>query len=124
MSDLPKDVKPFDRKEIEPCILCGKGIGHAGGVSFYEISIGQVIVDFASIRTQVGMEMIVGDPGIASILSPTTRIGARMPPNRMIVCDSCFYDPENLLMPLLLEKAISRAAEQEEAGAEAEAEPQ
>jgi len=107
MSGLPEGVKPFDRSEIEPCVNCGRGIGHAGDIVFYEVLIGQVVVDMKSIRRQVGMEMVIGNPAIAAMMSDTTRIGYRLPPSRMIVCQTCLLD-EGLTVADLWQRYIDR----------------
>lgn len=90
MSDLPEGTKPFDRSEIKKCATCKKGIGHAGDIAFYEVRIGQVIVDVKSVREIMGTELIVGNPMIASVMAPTSRIGVRMPVTRLIFCQPCF----------------------------------
>lgn len=96
MSDLPEGTTPFDRDEILPCAVCKKGIGHAGAIEFYEITITQVMTDFESIKKIMGTELIVGHPGIAKILASTSRIGVRLPATRLILCHDCFLDrPED-----------------------------
>lgn len=92
MSDLPEGTTPFDRDDIQPCIVCKKGIGHSGALQFFEVTITEVITDLESIKKIVGTELIVGHPGIARVMASTSRIGVRLPATRIILCQSCFLD--------------------------------
>lgn len=48
------DTRPFDRSELQKCHQCGRGIMHSGAIHFYEVSVGQCVVDLASVRQQTG----------------------------------------------------------------------
>ena len=106
MSELPEGCEPFDRSDLQKCANCGKGMMHAGGIVFYEISIGQVIVDHRAIQQIAGLEMMVGNAAIAAALAPTSSVAVRFPANRLLLCDACFSDPIHCLsIPSLWEKS-------------------
>ena len=107
MSELPEGCKPFDRSELQKCANCGKGMMHAGGLVFYEISVGQVMVDHTAIQQIAGLEMMMGgNAALAAVFAPTSSVAVRLPSTRLLLCDACFSDPiKCLCLPSLWEKA-------------------
>jgi hypothetical protein len=119
MSDLPKGETGFDRRDVQKCALCGKGMAHDGAIVFYEIKIAQVVLDHNAIRQQLGLEIAMGHPGIAAVLAPTTRVGARLPADTVLVCYRCFMDGDrNMVLMRLLE--AGQAAPKEDNGQQKE----
>ncbi|MCO5730152.1 hypothetical protein [Rhizobium sp. SSA_523] len=83
------DPKPFDRRELENCHGCGKGVMHNGEIHFYEVEITQCIADLPSIRQQQGLEMMMGNAAIAAVFAPSTNVAHRMPSVRRLLCSDC-----------------------------------
>ena len=82
--NLPEGVKPFDRSEI---------------------SIGHVMVDPVAVRQIAGLEMMMGNVEIASVLAPTSTIAARLPAIRFVVCEPCSLSERGIGLMSLLESA-------------------
>lgn len=105
MPKLPEGTKPFDRTELQKCALCDKGMVHNNDLTFYEIRIGQVMIDYGSVRQIAGLEMAMG-PGaeaIAGILAPTSRVGVRLPEDRVLICQSCMLgSPDGMAIVALI----------------------
>lgn len=84
------DMKKFDRSELSACAFCGRGMMHDGNIYFYELLIGQCIIDLNSIRAQAGLEVAMGAAApLAAVLAPSTNIAFRTEPRRMLVCAEC-----------------------------------
>jgi len=93
------DVKPFDRSEIEPCLICRKGLMHDGNLTFYEVTVTQCVADLTSIRQQHGLEVMLGGAAaVAAAFSPTTNVAHRLPPTRRLVCLDCAMTPTTLAL--------------------------
>lgn len=56
--------------------------------------------------------MMIGHPGVAAIMAPTSRIGLRISPNRAIVCSTCFYEQDEGALANLLQIIIAEAMRQ------------
>lgn len=94
MNEIPEGCKPFDRSELQKCANCGKGMAHDRGIVFYEVSIGQVMLDHGAIQQIAGLEVMMGgNAAIAAALAPTSSIAVRLPATRFLLCDGCFSDP-------------------------------
>ena len=86
----PEGTTPFDVSELQKCALCGDGMAHGNGITFYEVEIRQCVLDPQNIQQMHGMEMMMGNPAIARALSPTTTVAHRIgPKTRKLVCQEC-----------------------------------
>lgn len=95
MSDLP--TTPFDVGELKPCAFCGKGMMHDGNIAFYEITLGQCIVDRRNVQRMHGLEMMMGGAvGLARVFSPSNTVAQRLPAERHLVCQSCLLESSGL----------------------------
>lgn len=92
-----KETKPFDRSELQKCVSCERGMMATGNIYFYEVTIGQCIVDLKSVQQQHGLEMMMGRAApLASVFSPTTNVAHRLPTVRRLVCSECALQPQHL----------------------------
>ena len=98
MSDDLK-TKPFDRSDLQQCYGCQRGVMKTGQIHFYEITVGQCIADLESIRTQHGLEMMMGRAApLAQVFSPTTNVAHRLPTVRRLICSECALHPQHLMI--------------------------
>lgn len=95
------DTQPLDRSELEKCFFCEKGMMHGGTILFYEITVGQCVVDLPAVQRQAGMDMLMGHPALGMALSPDTRVAHRLPAKRVLICAGCALEPQ--VIPLVLE---------------------
>lgn len=80
----------MDRREIEPCAMCGKGVMHTGAPFFYEVEVTQCMADMNSIQRQHGLEVMMGgNAPLAAALAPSTTVAHRLPTQRLLVCSEC-----------------------------------
>jgi hypothetical protein len=111
MGDLVQGVTDFDRKELQKCAVCRRGVMHDGQVAWYEVKIAQVVADIRSIREQAGLELQMGgNAALAAIMAPTTKVGSRLPATRLLICQPCFMGESeesngNLLLAMLLDRS-------------------
>lgn len=84
-------TRPFDAKELQSCYHCGKGIMHNGDLTFYEVQVGQCIVDMAAVREQAGLELAFG--AVGSVLASTNLVAYRLPPRKLLICLPCVMRP-------------------------------
>ncbi len=86
----PPGGRNFDRSELHPCAICGKGLMHDGEIAWYTLEIAQVMADVDSIRQQHGLEVMMGPAAaLASVFAPSTRVGVVLPPTKRVVCGTC-----------------------------------
>jgi hypothetical protein len=107
MTDLPEGCKSFDRSELQKCANCGKGMAHDRHLVFYEISIGQVMLDQGVIQQITGLEMMMGgNATLAAAFAPTSAVAVRLPPTRLLLCNGCFSNPQMCrCLPILWEES-------------------
>lgn len=99
------ETTPLDRRELQPCSLCGKGVLHAGTPVFYELAFGTCVADIRSIQQQHGLEQMLGAAAaLAPVFAPSTVVAHRLPAVRHLICSDCvlqatpplvFLDDEN-----------------------------
>lgn len=98
---VEKGTSPLDRSELEKCFFCKKGMMHGGDIHFYEVTVGQCIVDLPAVQQQAGIDMLIGHPALGMALAPVTRVAHRLPTKRALVCAGCAIEPQ--VIPLMLE---------------------
>lgn len=77
------------QSEIKPCAGCGKGVAHDNSITFYEVKIGYRFLNVAAIQRQTGLEMMLGDAGLASVMGADEDIGISLSDVEALVCLSC-----------------------------------
>jgi hypothetical protein len=123
MPNLPDGCKPFDRSELEKCAKCGKGVGHDRDIVFYEVTVTQVMLDPIAIQQMAGMETYFGgNVPLAHLFVPTTAIATRLPPSRVLFCQTCYLDPDTYLPGVLESHAESEAERRAKAEADSQTE--
>ena len=87
-------TKPVLRREdITPCALCGKGVMHTGLPLAWRFTVERISIDARAVRTQAGLETMIGNVAIAHVLSPVGDFGIElMKPVTLLVCESCAND--------------------------------
>lgn len=90
--------------EIQKCIKCSQGVMHAGMPLFWKISVERFGIDIKSIKRQVGLEMMLGNSGLARAMGADEEIAKPvMSKVEFVLCESCAIE-ENCI-PLLAETA-------------------
>lgn len=78
------------RKDITKCACCERGVMQGGSLTFYKLTVEHHLVDIGAVRRQHGLELMMGHPGLASIMGPdedlTTVIDR---PRVVLVCQDC-----------------------------------
>lgn len=93
MTDNVVGTIPMDRKELQNCCSCGKGMMHNQDIHFYEITASACVVDLVSIRQQHGLEVMMGAAApLAQIFAPSTVVAHKMPARRKLVCAPCMME--------------------------------
>jgi hypothetical protein len=112
MADPAFPTRPFDVADLKPCALCRRGVMHGGDVAFYELVLGQCIVDMGAIGRLAGLEQMMGGAvGLARMFSPNNNIAHRLPPERHIICQPCLMDSEALATLLTRSDETARPRE-------------
>ncbi|MEW6121607.1 MAG: hypothetical protein AB1698_03275 [Pseudomonadota bacterium] len=89
--------KPLDVSELKPCALCRRGMMHDGNIVFYEITLGQCVVDVGNVQRMHGLEMMMGGAvGLARAFYPSNTVAQRLPAERHLVCQSCLLESSGL----------------------------
>ena len=99
------------RLDIEPCLLCGKGVGDAG-LLFYEVKLYRHIIDVAAVQRRYGMELMMGGgaggAALAEVLGPSEDLAKPIgEPTRFLICERCTF--ESVGAAEMIEKVNARA---------------
>lgn len=89
---LPEGWKPgITRDDIEPCVMCGEGVAHSNQIQFYRVTIESHVLDARAIQRETGLEMMLGHPAVAAVLSPDSHFSATLIDGNptVLVCQEC-----------------------------------
>lgn len=81
----------MNRTDFKPCAKCGKGVMHTGLPLFYRVRIERMGIDLNAVRTQHGLELMLGSPAIADVFSPHNAIANPIPDSlvEVLICETC-----------------------------------
>ncbi len=84
------------REDIKPCSLCGQGLGHDNCLTFYEITVGNRVLDPMAIQRHSGLEQMLGSPELARVMGPDADSLVLEPftDARLLVCLECVVSRE------------------------------
>lgn len=71
--------------DLRPCHFCGQPLG----IFFYRIALEQAVVDTKAAQRQVGLGMMLGSAGLASVMGPNDDIAKIISTSRHLVCADC-----------------------------------
>lgn len=80
------------QSEFKPCAICRQGVMHTKLPLFWRLTVERMGVDLMAIRQQYGLELMIGNPAIASALSSNPDIAKPLTdegPDTLLVCENC-----------------------------------
>ena len=78
------------QSDIEPCVGCNKGVAHTRAITFYVLRIGYRAINLPVVQRQTGLEMMLGNAAIASVMGPDEDIAIALGDDRnVLVCLDC-----------------------------------
>ena len=86
-------------KDFTMCLCCGKGVAHAGDLTFLRIHIDYMMLNPRAITRQHGLEQMVGNAALAAVLGPNEDMAARIGSGEGLICGTCMLKPESLATP-------------------------
>ena len=100
--------------DLQPCIVCGKGMMHAGDLGFLRLKIEHMAINLRAVQQQHGLELMLGAAApLAAIMGPDQNMAERVgPAHDVLICQPCALD--SIPPFLLLEKAAARDEATEE----------
>lgn len=108
--------------DLQPCILCGKGICHSNQIACTRIRVSRMLVNIRAVEQQHGLELMLGGAApLAMAMGPDRDMLVPVHDEEtVLVCDRCSIDQMRLCeLHELIEK---RTRDHEEADAKAAAE--
>lgn len=84
-------MQGFKQSELQPCLVCGKGMAHSNDLDFYRVTLERFFLDYGAVRRQVGLEMSMGAAAVlASIMGPDEDIAKEPSPHAsFLICGPC-----------------------------------
>lgn len=76
-------------KDFKPCLLCGKGMMHAGSITFFRITIERHLIDVRAVERAHGMELLMGDAKLANVMGPNEALAKQIDTNTVLICEPC-----------------------------------
>jgi hypothetical protein len=94
MNDIDK-LPGIKQCEIRPCVVCSKGVAHAGHPLFYRITIEQCGLDRGAIQRQTGLEVMLGDHALlANVMGPNEDMAKILSKkDNLWICIRCTESP-------------------------------
>jgi hypothetical protein len=77
------------QRDLQPCRLCGRGVMHAGAVTFHRVTVERFVVNVPAVRRQHGLELMVGP--LAQFMGPDRDLAQSHDDLRhmALVCETC-----------------------------------
>lgn len=76
-------------RDFKPCLLCGKGMMHAGSITFFRLTIERQVIDTRAVQRAQGMELMLGDPRLANVMGPNEDLAKQLDTNTVLICEPC-----------------------------------
>lgn len=77
-------------RDLQNCRLCGRGIAHAGHISFWTVSLQRMGLDKKGINRVAGMEQFFGgEVAIARVFCDDDIAQPLGDPGKVFVCETC-----------------------------------
>lgn len=104
---MSRDQVGIERRDLQPCRLCGRGLAHAGTPLFYRVTIERFAFDGRKVQQRHGLEEHFGGGTagamLAEVMGPGGNLAVRLgDASPALVCDPC---------SLALEQTIGELAE-------------
>lgn len=92
-----RQLPGLKENEVTPCKICGKPTTHCGSPLFYRITIERYMYDANAVRRQVGLTLMLGNPGLARVMGPDDDMAKRLQATApAMVCDTCACESRSL----------------------------
>ena len=88
------------RKDIKPCVLCGKGMMHDNNILFYKVRLTRLGVNLGAVQQRMGLEMMLGSPVLAGVMGPDEDLATKITSQEFLVCDTCALERSLVLCHL------------------------
>lgn len=88
------------RKDIKPCAVCGHGIAHGLNILSYRVTIEQHLLNQRNVRETAGLEMMIGDVALATVMGPDLPITARVHTHTVLLCQDCAHRKMGAILEL------------------------
>lgn len=76
--------------DIQQCVVCHRGLMHAGTPLFWKISLQRMGLDRRAIEETAGLEMMMGSVALARVMGPDPDIAKPLDAERtVLVCEPC-----------------------------------
>ena len=86
----PRDLPGLKKADITPCIGCNKGVLHNQNIVCTRLRVAQMVADLRAITQERGLELMLGNPGLASIMGPNQDMLKEMPQaHDVLICQDC-----------------------------------
>lgn len=96
-------------RQLQPCLLCNKGVMHEGMITFYRVQLERYVVDTRAVQRGAGMEMMMGgNPLLANVMGPDEDLAKQLVgPLEVLICEGCALRVDDPV-GVLVEKASNR----------------
>lgn len=88
------DAEPIRRKDLKPCVLCGKGLLHDGNIGVYRVTFEQHIVDHSAVMRAHGLETFFGGGTqgavLADVMGTDEPLFKPFEQHSLLICAECF----------------------------------
>lgn len=91
------DRAGMKHRDFKPCLLCGKGVMHAGGPTFFRMRLERFMVDLGALRRANGLEQMMGGNALlANVMGPDEDLAKRIDEEAkdVLICEPCALDPD------------------------------
>lgn len=95
-----KIADSLKHKDFKPCLLCGKGMMHAGSITFFRLTLERHLIDTRAVQRAHGMELMMGNARLANIMGPDEALAKQVDTNTFLICEPCAINRQERLFEI------------------------
>lgn len=80
------------RDDLRKCDHCGEGLMNGNQICAYRVEVTQFIADPKAINEIVGLEIMLGHPGIAHVMGTDPQLFNAVSRSNALLCQNCFME--------------------------------
>lgn len=82
--------RPIKQTEFQKCAKCDKGVMHDNNMTFFQVSITNMMINLNAVQRQHGLEMVIGNPMIANVMGTNEDMGVPIGDTEtVLICFDC-----------------------------------
>ena len=100
-------IAPLRARDLEPCILCERGLGHDNQITFHRLTIDRFVIDAGNVQRHDGLERMFGGGQVGAVMADIMGPGLEIARSHqalsatVLICETCAMSREITVWTIL-----------------------